>query len=80
MYNHVVKRLIDTSVIEQVNVPLGRGCPLVLYQMKSTKPSIKHEYYVQWIMKQLSDEGYVLRTNRLGPDITIPSHQTRARL
>jgi hypothetical protein len=76
VYHQIVKQLIETGVIEKVNVPLGRGRPLLLYQLKGKTPSIKHEYYVHWIAKQLREKGYVLQTNKVGPDITIPSDQT----
>jgi hypothetical protein len=42
-YREIVEKLIELNVIEQVNVPLGKKRPIVLYQLKGKKPSIKHE-------------------------------------
>ncbi|MEM3710297.1 MAG: hypothetical protein QXL46_05300, partial [Nitrososphaerales archaeon] len=75
-YREVVGRLIELNVIEQVNVPLGKKRPIVLYQLKGKKPSIKHEYYVYWIIKQLTNKGLVCRAEKVGPDIQIPALST----
>ena len=74
-YSMVLRRLMDNEVIEKVRVPMGRGRPIVLYQLKGKKPSIKHEYYVYFIAKELAKKGRVLRTNKIGPDVTIPSEK-----
>jgi predicted transcriptional regulator len=74
-YSKIVRRLIENNVIKKARVPMGKGRPLVLYQLKDKKPSIKHEYYVYWIVKELANKGYILRTSKVGPDITIPSHK-----
>lgn len=75
-YSEVVERLLLQDVIEKVTVPLGKSRPLVLYQVKGQKPSIKHEYYVYWIIKELAGKGLVCRAEKIGPDIQIPSQST----
>jgi len=75
-YSHITRKLMDMGVIEKVSVPIGKGRPVVLYQPRGQKPSVKHEYYVRWIAKELAKKGYVPRMNKVGPDITIPSHKT----
>lgn len=74
-YSTILRRLIENKVVEKIRVPMGKGRPIVLYQLKGKKPSIKHEYYVYWIVKKLANKGYVLRTSKVGPDITIPSQK-----
>jgi len=74
-YSTILKRLIENNVVEKNRVPMGKGRPIVLYQLKDKRPSIKHEYYVYWIVKKLANKGYVLRKSKVGPDITIPSHK-----
>ncbi|MBO3763389.1 MAG: hypothetical protein QXS21_02420 [Thermoproteota archaeon] len=59
-YSEVVNKLVEKGVIEKVNVPIGKGRPLVLYQPK--KPSVKHEYYVYWILNELTSK----RSNEKG--------------
>ena len=71
-YAQVVRNLKDKNVIDQVNVPLGRSRPLVLYQMKGKNPSVKHEFYVYWIIDKLTTKGFVCRAEKIGPDIQIP--------
>jgi len=78
-YSEVVSRLIKNGVIEKVSVPIGKGRPLVLYQLKGKKPSIKHEYYVHWIVSELTNKGLVCRVAKIGeakPDIEAPSLRT----
>jgi len=75
-YREVVERLKELNSIAQVSVPLGKKRPLVLYQLKGKKPSIKHEFYVYWIIKQLTNKGMVCRAEKIGPDIQIPALKT----
>jgi DNA-binding MarR family transcriptional regulator len=72
-YTAVVRNLRDRGPIEQISVPLGRSRPLVLYQLKGRNPSIKHEFYVHWIIQQLANKGFVCRAEKVGPDIQIPA-------
>jgi len=78
-YSEVVDKLISKGVIEKVRVPVGKGRPLVLYQIKGKRPSVKHEYYVYWIVNELTNKGLVCRIAKIGeekPDIEIPSLKT----
>jgi DNA-binding MarR family transcriptional regulator len=78
-YSEVVDKLISKGVIEKIRVPVGKGRPLVLYQIKGERPSIKHEYYVYWIVDELTSKGLVCRVAKIGeekPDIEIPSLKT----
>jgi len=75
-YSAVVKRLLLRDVIEKVSVPMGKSRPLVLYQLKGKKPSVKHEYYVYWIINELTNKGLVCRAEKIGPDIQIPALKT----
>ncbi|MDW8034627.1 MAG: DUF87 domain-containing protein [Nitrososphaerota archaeon] len=78
-YSRVVSKLVEKGVIEKVNVPIGKGRPLVLYQLKGKKPSVKHEYYVYWLINELTTKGLTCRIARIGeakPDIEIPSLKT----
>jgi len=75
-YSKVVKRLVDRGVIEKVRVPVGVGRPIVLYQRPGKTPSIKHEYYVHWLIEELAKKGLICQANKKGPDIEIPSLNT----
>ncbi|MBI2183957.1 MAG: ATP-binding protein [Thaumarchaeota archaeon] len=75
-YREIVGRLIAKGVVEKVRVKLGKGGPKVLYQSAGGVPSIKHQYYVHWIISQLTSKGLVCRANKAGPDVTIPSLKT----
>jgi len=78
-YSEVVNKLVEKGVIEKVNVPIGKGRPLVLYQPMGKKPSVKHEYYVYWILNELTSKGLTCRIAKTGeakPDIEIPSLKT----
>ena len=75
-YSKIVKRLIDRKVIEKIRVPIGVGRPIVLYQCRGKTPSIKHEYYVHWLIEQFTENGLVCQANKKGPDIEIPSLNT----
>lgn len=72
-YADIVRKLKENATIEQVTVPLGRSRPLVLYQLSGKNPSIKHEFYIYWIIEKLADKGIVCRAEKIGPDIQIPS-------
>jgi hypothetical protein len=76
LYAKTVGRLIERGVVDAVNVPMGRGRPILLYQMKGAKPSVKHQYYVHWILDCLARRGLVCRVESIGPDIQIPSVRT----
>lgn len=72
-YSEIVSKLISKGVIEKQNVRLGQGRPKVLYQLKGRVPSVKHEYYVCWIVEKLVERGLVCRIEKVGPDIQVPS-------
>ena len=75
-YREIVEKLVNSGVIEKVRVPMGKGRPIVLYQRKGRKPSVKHEYYVYWIVEELKKKGILCRVAKIGeakPDIEIPS-------
>lgn len=72
-YSEVVAKLVDKGVIEKQSVRMGQGRPRVLYQSKGCRPSVKHEFYVHWIIEQLTIKGLVCRAEKVGPDIQIPS-------
>ena len=47
--------------------------------LKGRKPSIKHDYYVYWIVKELANKGHICRVAKIGeakPDIQIISVNT----
>lgn len=77
-YAEVVDRLIRNGMIEKVRISLGRGGQRVLYELakERTVPSLKHEFYVNWIIGQLTSKGVVCRAEKVGPDIQIPSTGT----
>lgn len=75
-YVSVVSSLAEKGIIEQVQVPKGRGRPLVLYQRRGAKPGIKHEYYVDWIVRQLKHMNIDCIASKVGPDVQIPSLKT----
>lgn len=79
VYSQVVKRLVEKDIIEKIGVPMGRGRPIVLYQLKGRRPSLKHDYYVYWLVEKLTEKGLVCRIARVGeakPDVQIPSLRT----
>jgi len=57
-------------------VKLGRGAPKVLYQLANAVPSIKHEFYVNWLCEKLEAKGLKCVKNKVGPDIEIPEIRT----
>ena len=75
-YSSVVKRLLKDGTVEEVSVKLGRGAPKIFYQLSGTVPSVKHEFYVDWICKSLEKKGYSCKKNKVGPDIEIPEINT----
>jgi len=75
-YSGVVNKLIKNRTIEEVSAKLGRGAPKIFYQLSGTVPSVKHEFYVDWICKSLEKKGYSCKKNKVGPDIEIPEINT----
>lgn len=75
-YVGVVASLKEKGIIEQVQVSKGRGRPLVLYQIKGRKPGVKHEYYVDWIARQLGHVNIECLASKVGPDVQIPALKT----
>lgn len=78
-YGEAVDGLVNSGAVEKVNVPMGKGRPLVLYQLRGKKPSVKHEYYVYWLVNELTGKGLVCRMAKIGeakPDIEVPSLRT----
>ena len=76
-YYRTVESLIEKRKIEIGKVRIGRGQPTVLYQKTGKIPSIRHEYYVHWIVEKIKGKGFDVRTNILeGPDIEIPKIRT----
>ncbi len=75
-YGRIVEGLIQKGMIEKVSAPTGRGRPLVLYQTKGKNPSVKHEYYVHWLVSQFVKKGLTCTAEKVGPDIRIPKLKT----
>jgi len=75
-YTDVVETLRKKNVIEEIPVKLGRGAPKILYQLANTVPSIKHEFYVNWLCEKLEAKGLKCIKNKVGPDIEIPKIKT----
>jgi hypothetical protein len=71
-YNKTVNDLLQKGKIQKVSVSLGRGSPRVLYQLPNTIPSVKHEFYVNWLAESLKAKGFGARKNKEGADIVIP--------
>lgn len=72
-YGKTVQSLVQGGLIEKVSIPKGRGRPLVLYQIVGQNPSLKHEYYVNWICEHLSKRNIDYTKSGVGPDIQMPS-------
>ncbi|MEM3112331.1 MAG: ATP-binding protein [Candidatus Anstonellales archaeon] len=70
-YTKTVDGLCQKKKIEIVRVRLGRGSPRILYQRRGTVPSVKHEFYVDWLAESLTAKGYQIRKNKDGPDIEM---------
>lgn len=68
-YSDIVSRLETKGLIEKVRVKIGKGAPRILYQRPGQVPSMKHEYFVHWVVEQLKGMGVVCKTNKVGPDI-----------
>jgi hypothetical protein len=75
-FNRIADSLLHRKIINKMKVKLGRGSPRILFQRAGQVPSIKHEFYVHWIIERLARKGLVLRKNKVGPDIEIPSLNT----
>jgi predicted transcriptional regulator len=78
-YTRAVDRLIAEDVIEKVRVSIGRGGQIVLYEIKKPEkgvPGVKHQFYVDWIVRKLAADGVVCRAEKVGPDIQIPASGT----
>lgn len=72
-YSQTVESLLTKGIIEKVEVGLGRGSPRILYQKSGSIPGIRHEFYVNWIVRKLKEKGLDTKTNKKeGPDIEIP--------
>lgn len=70
-YSKVVDELLIKKKIERMKVKLGRGSPKILYQLMGNVPSVKHQYYVNWISDQVTAKGFFCKKNSVGPDIEI---------
>ncbi|TBR08571.1 MAG: DUF87 domain-containing protein [Candidatus Nitrosotenuis sp.] len=73
-YTSTVDDLLRKKKIEMVRVRLGRGSPRILYQKPGAVPSVKHEFYVNWLAESLTAKGYHVRKNKDGPDIEVLEH------
>ncbi len=71
-YSNVVERLTRKNLIRKVRVRVGRGGPLTLYETPDQNPSIKHQYFVHWIVEWLTARGLECRAEKNGSDIVIP--------
>ena len=74
-YARVVDDLLQKRKIERVKVKLGKGSPKILYQTPGRVPSVKHEFYVNWISDYLKSKGFSFKKNSEGPDIEIPQYR-----
>ncbi len=70
-YTKTVDGLLQKRKIQKISVSLGRGSPRILYQLPNTIPSVKHEFYVNWLAESLTRKGFDVRKNNIGPDIVI---------
>lgn len=70
-YARVVDGLLERCAIERLKAGVGRGSPRILYQKAGAVPSVKHEYYVNWIAERLAEKGYHVTKNKVGPDIVV---------
>jgi energy-coupling factor transporter ATP-binding protein EcfA2 len=75
-YVKIVDELLQKRKIERVKVKLGKGSPKILYQTPGRVPSVKHEFYVNWIFDYLKSRGFSCKKNSEGPDIEIPEIKT----
>lgn len=72
-YSSVVDSLLKKKKIEIQKANLGRGAPVVLYQMPKQIPSVRHQFYVDWISKKINGLGFATKNNvKDGPDIFVP--------
>ena len=70
-YTKTVDGLLQKRKIQKISVSLGRGSPRILYQLPNTIPSVKHEFYVNWLAESLTRKGFDVRKSKDGPDIMI---------
>ena len=75
-YSEIVDSLLKKGIIEKMNVYLGRGRPKTLYQKKGQIPSVKHEFYVNYLVSFFKENGLKATTSQIGPDIVIPKLKT----
>ncbi len=72
-YASVVDSLLNQKRVEVQKVKLGRGAPMVLYQKPRKIPSVRHQFYVEWISQKLENSGFkIIKNLKDGPDIVIP--------
>lgn len=56
-FSQIVDGLIAKGIIEKMSAYVGIGRPVVLYQLKGQKPSVKHEFYVNYLVQDLRSKG-----------------------
>ncbi|MDE1764954.1 MAG: DUF87 domain-containing protein [Thaumarchaeota archaeon] len=76
-YYKAVDSLTQKKKIEIEKARVGRGTPTILYQKIGKIPSVRHQYYVNWLVEKIQEKGFDVTTNILeGPDIEIPKIRT----
>lgn len=75
-YSNIVDGLLRKRKIERLSIKIGRGSPKILYQKPGTNPSVRHQYYVNWLAEKLRAKGFVVKKNKDGPDIVLPETST----
>lgn len=76
-YYKIVELLIQKRKIEIEKIRIGKGAPTILYQKIGKIPSVRHQYYVSWLVEKIREKGFDVTTNILeGPDIEIPKIKT----
>jgi len=75
-YFETVDGLLKKKRVERMKVRMGKGSPKILYQTPGRVPSVKHEYYVNWLADYLKAKGFDCKKNSEGPDIEIPKIKT----
>ncbi|MGI0016331.1 MAG: hypothetical protein ACREBU_23165, partial [Nitrososphaera sp.] len=71
-YVEVADGLLKKRKIERLKVKLGKGSPKILYQTPGRVPSVKHEFYVNWVCDYLKAKSFGFKKNSEGADIEIP--------
>lgn len=73
-YTDVVASLVRKGTITKESIRLGVGRPRIIYQIASEPhvPSLRHEFYVNHLLQELTSQGFVCRASKVGPDIQIP--------